>query len=64
MKLERLGRRLAGAVVTRRRLTIALALLVTAAAAAGLARARFSTDYRIFFAFSLKGLGRSREGSW
>ena len=53
---ERLGRALGHFVVRRRWATVAASVLFFAAFVAGVSRARFSTDYRVFFSSDDPGL--------
>ncbi len=53
---ERIGRAIGQAVVQRKLATVLTSLLVFALFAAGIARARFSTDYRVFFSKEDPGL--------
>lgn len=55
-RFERLGFWLGTAVVERRRMTLAIGLVFFAVCMLGVLRARFSTDYRIFFSHDDPGL--------
>ena len=56
MLFEKLGRALGAGIVRHRWLTVALSALFFVAFAFGLTRARFSTDYRVFFSKDDPGL--------
>lgn len=55
-RFEKLGQRLGELVVTRRKLTLTVGLVFFAICMLGVLRARFSTDYRIFFSHDDPGL--------